>query len=90
MCCATSLWRWTQKGTWVHLLCVKYISLSQTNVCERETKLIHGYMELEMDVMDLNEMFSGHLREMTPLLQEVQLVIPDIGEKDPALDLLKQ
>lgn len=35
-----------------------------------------------MEVMDQNEMFSGNLRAMTPLLQEVQLVIPDVGEKD--------
>lgn len=36
-----------------------------------------------MEVMDQSKMFSGSLREMIPLLQEVQLVIPDIGEKDP-------
>lgn len=40
-------------------------------------------MELEMEVMDQSEMFSGSLREIIPLLQEAQLVIPDIEEKDP-------
>lgn len=40
-------------------------------------------MEFEMEVMDQNEMFSVSLREMIPWLQELQLVIPDIGEKDP-------
>lgn len=40
-------------------------------------------MELEMEATGQSEMFSGNLREMTPLFQEMQLVIPDIGEKYP-------
>lgn len=39
-------------------------------------------MELELEVMDLSEIFPAHLMTRTPLHQEMQPVIPDRKE-DP-------
>lgn len=77
------VWKCMQIGAQVSSLCGKYTSLSYAHLCEKETKEIRGYVELEVEVMDHGQIFPANPMEMTLLHQKVQLLIPDRREDDP-------